>query len=110
MGKKNIGKFYPVGVLVLIFIFFYFTGKENDNNFFSAKINSKIKTRNNWQIRATEFYLENGLRIDSTISNSIQLKIGDSIAKKANTWSFEVFRKDVIGRYEFNKRYNYSIR
>ena len=53
-----------------------------------------------------EFYLDNGLRIDSSALNEIDIQIGDSIVKDANSWYFKVFKKNIIGHYSYYKTYN----
>ena len=95
-----------VCVIVFVFLFFYFRGRINDNKFFTEKINSKVTSRNSWQGRAMEFYLDNGLRIDSSALNEIDIQIGDSIVKDANSWYFKVFKKNTIGHYSYYKTYN----
>ena len=105
MKKIKVSRLYPVALFFLIPLFFWIRGKLNDNKFFPQKINSKIISRNNWQIRTTEFTMDNGLRIDSSIINEVDLQIGDSITKEANSWYFIVFKKDFDGKYKLSKSY-----
>lgn len=100
--------FFPFLFIVGIFLFFFIEGKINDDRFFEQKINSKIVKSNDWQVRAIEYYLENGLRIDSSALNNFDLKIRDSICKKSKTWKFVVYRKNALGKYVFHKYYDYS--
>lgn len=89
-----------------IFVYFYCVGKINNDTFFESKVNSLIVKRNNWQVRATEFYLSNGLFLDSTYQNNHDLRIGDSIAKEANSSFYKVYRKNHLnGRYYFLVQY-----
>ncbi|TPD69787.1 hypothetical protein [Flavobacterium microcysteis] len=68
------------------------------------KFNSLIVERNNWQLRTTEFYMQNGLRIDSNAIYDFKLKLGDSITKDANSDLFKVYRKDTV-----DKKYHFLI-
>lgn len=101
----NIKKMWPVFFVLLLFLFFYLTGHDNQKKFYNEKINSKIIKRSNWQVRTTEFYLENNLRIDSNYIYNFDLKVGDSIIKEKKSANFNVFRK-MNGKYELYKRYN----
>lgn len=80
--QKAIRWFILLTLFFGMFIYFYWVGKNNNDKFYKSKINSIITERNNWQVRATEFYLQNGLFLDSTYQNNYDLRIGDSIAKK----------------------------
>lgn len=106
MNLKNIWKLIPLAVIVGVFLFFYFKGKNARMKFYESKVNEKIVSSNNWQKRTTEYYLENGLSIDITILDSIHLNIGDSISKEANTTEFNIYKMNKEGRYEFYKKYN----
>ncbi|WP_370899830.1 hypothetical protein [Chryseobacterium gossypii] len=106
MRIKNIWRSYPFIILIGIFLYFYFSGKNNNNKFYNNKINCKIVDSNNWQRRTVEYKLENGLKIDITILDSIKLKVGDSISKEANSKSYNVYRKSTSGKYNFYKNYN----
>lgn len=106
MKLRKIIRFYPIAVIFGIFIYFYLVGKNNNDTFFESKVNSLIVKRNNWQVRATEFYLSNGLFLDSTHRNNLDLRIDDSIAKEANSSFYNVYRKNSLnGRYYFLVQY-----
>jgi hypothetical protein len=98
---------YPIICVFGIFLIFGIKGKINDTRFYNNKINSLIINSNNWQIRTTEFYLENGLVIYSLL-NKLDLQIGDSIVKLPKTYIYEVYRKDFNGAYIFNGKCNYN--
>jgi hypothetical protein len=102
---KNIWRLYPLGVLIGIFIYFYFVGKSNKMTFYESSIQEKIVDRDDWQKRTVEYYLENGLSIGITVLDSIDLKIGDSIFKEAKTFKFKIYRKSKVDKYEFYKDY-----
>lgn len=105
---KFLKKFWPVLFIFLFFLFFYLTGRINDKKFYIEKVNSKIIKRNNWQVRTTEFYLENNLMIDSNRIYNFDLKIGDSITKEKRTTIFNVYRK-INGKYVLFKQYNSAM-
>ncbi|MBA9074322.1 hypothetical protein GGR22_002489 [Flavobacterium gossypii] len=94
MTIKKLLRFYPVIVIFGIFIYFHLVGKKNNEKFYKSKVNSLIVERNNWQVRATAFYLSNGLKIDSSSLAEFDLKLGDSIVKQKNTHLFKVYRRE----------------
>lgn len=94
----------------IILSIFYYIGKSNDDQFYKVKINSIIISRSTWREIAVGFYMDNGLRIDSSALNEINIQIGDSIAKDAKSWNFKVFKKNIIGGYEYYETYSLKIR
>lgn len=103
MKKINLFKILPLFIIISAVTVFLIYNNQLNKKFIRLEINSIIVERNNWQLRTTEFYLQNGLRIDSTFKNSFDLKIGDSISKKSNSTIFSVYRK-VNGKYIFYKK------
>lgn len=101
MEIKKIIRFYPIAVLLGIFTYFYWSGKRNNDKFYKLKFNSLIVERNNWQLRTTEFYMQNGLRIDSNAICDSKLKLGDSITKEANSDLFKVYRRILLMEKSF---------
>lgn len=106
MKTKNVWRLYPLMILIGIFIYFYFIGKDNRTKFYESKINEKVIDSSDWQKRTIEYYLENGLSINITVLDSIDLKVGDSISKKTNTNEFKIYRKNTLGNYEYYNKYN----
>lgn len=103
--KYNILRLLPMFIgLVAVIIFMVYNNNLN-NKFINNSVNTVVVKKSNWQLRATEFYLKNGLRIDSTYIIPLDLKIGDSISKRSNTGKFDVYRKNK-DKYEFYKSYN----
>jgi len=103
MSKKlSIYRLLPVLIVAIGFIIFVIYNHRLNDKFTKLEVNSKVVKRDNWQLRTSEFYLLNGLRIDSTYKNKFDLKVGDSITKKENNQSFKVYRK-INGKYEFYK-------
>lgn len=106
MKIKNIWRLYPLGILIGIFLYFYWIGRDNKKQFYDSILNEKIIASNDWQKRTIEYYLENGLSINITVLDSIDLKIGDSIVKESNTNHFKIYRKESKGVYTFYDSYN----
>ena len=96
-----------IGISVIAY--FHFSGKRNHNKFYTSKINSLIIKRDNWQRRATEFYLQDGIQIDSSSipGNELDLKLNDSIVKNANSNQFKVYRKTGTGHFQLIHVYKY---
>lgn len=107
MKIKDLWKFYPLLVIIGIFSYFHIKGENNRTKFYESKLNEKIIDSSDWQKRTTEYYLENGLRINVTVLDSIHLEVGDSISKQSQSKEYSIYRKNRFGKYEFYK--NYSI-
>lgn len=103
--KYNLLRLVPMLIVIIGVIMFLVYNENLNRKFIRLEVKSIIVKRNNWQLRTTEFYLENGLRIDSTYINNFDLKIGDSISKESNTEMFKVYRKNPLGKYQFYKKY-----
>jgi hypothetical protein len=99
MYKKK--RLIPLLILIVMSVMFILYNEGLNQKFVNEKAESIVIKRSNWQLRTTEFYLQNGLRIDSTYKNKFDLKIGDSISKKSNTRRFKVYRKNNSGKYQF---------
>lgn len=102
---STILKVLPVTIVAIGFVLFVIYNHRLNVKFTKVEVNSTVVKRDNWQLRATEFYLQNGLRIDSSAGNNFDLKVGDSIAKQDSTQSFTVYRKRK-GRYQFYTTYS----
>ncbi|MDY0987557.1 hypothetical protein SOM12_09045 [Flavobacterium sp. CFBP9031] len=103
MKKINLFRILPLLIVISAVTVFLIYNNQLNKKFIRLEVNSIIVKRNNWQLRTTEFYLQNGLRIDSTFKNNFDLKIGDSISKKSNTPIFRIYRKG-NGKYLFYKK------
>lgn len=76
MSKKTLtSKILPLFIVILGITIFIIYNNLLNRKFIQTEVNSKIIKRNNLQLRTTEFYLKNGLRIDSTYKNKFDLKI-----------------------------------
>lgn len=101
----NILKVLPLIIVAIGFVLFLIYNHLLNNDFIRLEVNSTVLKRDNWQLRTTEFYLQDGLRVDSTYINNFDLKLGDSISKQGSTQSFNVYRKQ-NGKYEFYTTYS----
>jgi len=106
-GTFNFKSLVPFVIFFGVFIYFDISGAIKRNQFYKNEINSIIIKSSNWQVRTTEFYLKDGFQIHSSF-NSLDLQIGDSIVKKANTTVYDVYRKDYNRIYVFLKKYDSS--
>jgi hypothetical protein len=100
----NILKMLPRIIVAIGFILFVIYNHRLNGKFTKLEVNSIIVKRDNWQLRTTEFYLQNGLRVDSNAIDNFDLKLGDSISKQDSTQSFDVYRK-LNGKYKFFTTY-----
>ncbi|UPZ15909.1 hypothetical protein [Flavobacterium humidisoli] len=103
MKKINLFRISPLFIVISGVTAFLIYNNQLNKKFIQLEVNSILVKRNNWQLRTTEFYLQNGLRIDSTFKDNFDLKIGDSISKESNTNIFIVYRKE-NGKYKFHKK------
>ncbi len=105
MKIRNSWRLYPLWLLLGLFFYFHFTGTYNRTKFYERSINEKVIDSSSWQTRTIEYYLENGLSINITVLDRIDLKVGDSIVKGLQTNQFKVYRKESDGKYKFHKHY-----
>jgi hypothetical protein len=107
--RKIFLKIWPILLLVGILSFFNIKGYYNYQRFYDESFNAIVIKRNNWQLRTTEFYLDNGIQIDSSgiPGYEFDLKKGDSIVKTQVSKKFKVFRK-TGNIYKFNHEYLYD--
>jgi len=74
-------------------------------NYKRKKLNVKIISVINEHEKFLNFCFDAKMCITSYNINDT-LKIGDSISKPANSWVFDVFRKDESGIYRYYKTFN----
>lgn len=101
---KKILKILPILAIASIFLIASIIGKIKSNKFYKKQSNSIVVSREKG-FGAIYVY---GLEIRSLNKDYVDIEVGDSIVKKANSWKYSIFRKDVAGRYFFNKQYNYE--
>lgn len=100
MKAKYIWTVYPVLILLIFFGYKFYKNRQYNRDFFKKPVHSIIERRDNWQLRATSFYLNDGTRIDSSAMEKIDLHVGDSIDKKSNSLSYNVYRIDESGIFK----------
>ena len=93
-------------LIIVFFLVFYLIGKKERDNFYISEINSKIIICSDPQKKVVEYYLPNDLQIDVTVVDDIDIKVGDSISKKAQTSKYSVYKKNDKGKYVFFKSYD----
>jgi hypothetical protein len=110
MIKNILIRLWPLYLIIIIFSFFQIRGCTNNKEFYKNSFGSIVIKRNNWQLRATEFHLDNGIRIDSAGLPGVNydLKVGDSISKFANSNEFKVYRKLKDDKFELLHQYFYG--
>ncbi len=106
MQKRfNLLRLLPMLIILVGIIIFLIYNDHLNNKFVRDSVNSVVVKKSNWQLRATEFYLKNGLRVDSSYIIPLDIKIGDSLSKKNNTGKFNIYRK-TNGKYVFYRSYD----
>ena len=105
--RKYILNFLPILALFIFFLIWYLIGKKERNHFYVSQINSKIINSADPQLRVVEYYLKNNVQIDVMAGEDVNLQVGDSILKKANSVKYSVYKKNAKGAYYFYKSYTY---
>jgi hypothetical protein len=101
--------------LVLIFLSFIVIDQTityfKDKLFFESALNTTIvKIKNNWSGgRSYDYITKNNVIIILEYSDSLNLKIGDSVVKKSNTRIFYVYRKGEDSDYKFYRVYETNV-
>lgn len=54
------------------------------------------------------YYLTNDLKIFLAFNKDNQITVGDSIYKEANTFIYDVYRKDENDQYEYKGTYDFN--
>lgn len=107
--KKILKYSLPIVVIVLILTYYGVVGEINRNKFYDNTINEKIIDSSDYQKRVIEYILESGIRINISVLDSVDLKVGDSISKEAFSYKFDIFRKE-NKEYIFYRNYNIESR
>jgi hypothetical protein len=82
----------PIFCIIFRFAYLNISGRMDRQRFYESSINSLVIQAKVFEGRTKEFKLENGMALFYFI-NSDNLRIGDSISKKINTFEFDVYRK-----------------
>lgn len=105
---KKFLKILPILAIAFIFLIASIVGKIKSNKFYKKQSNSIVVSREKGFGAIYVYVLNDELEIRSLNKDYVDIEVGDSVVKKANSWEFSIFRKDVAGRYFFNKQYNYE--
>lgn len=106
MKKKMVINIFIILIVILPIMFTIIRSKKNMKNFYVSNINSKVISYSDWQENSREYHLRNGLYIVLKISDTGKIKIGDSVSKGSNTYEYQIYRKNSVGKYEFFKTYS----
>ncbi|HTO16582.1 MAG TPA: hypothetical protein VLZ83_12485 [Edaphocola sp.] len=92
--------------VVVWFIYYQIKGNEMGKEFYKDTISSYVIKFNSFYGRSVEFHLEDGKRLYFMPPINDKIIIGDSIRKDANTYVYDVYRKQPSGEYKFWTTYN----
>ncbi|PZF73751.1 hypothetical protein [Taibaiella soli] len=82
---------------------------KNRNDFYIKSFTSLVLTASSTDGgRFTTHELTNGLKIDFFQSARNQLEVGDSVQKDDNTFKYNVYRRDIVGEYQFLGVFDYT--
>lgn len=105
--KKIFKYLFPIAVIVLILTYYGVVGEKNRKKFYKNSISETIIDSSDYQKRVIEYILKSGVRINISVLDSADLKVGDSISKEAFSYKFDIFRKK-NGKYSFYKNYEFG--
>jgi len=103
--KSPFGYIFVLISVLLLHIPFYISYHNKMQKFYNAKINSKIISSSDPNGKVVEYYLPNDLEIHVTLTDTINLKVGDSIAKNKLSWKYKVYKKNIEREFEYYKTY-----
>jgi len=96
----------PILFVVIWFISLQINGRRLEKEFFKNEISSFVVKSNSYYGRSVEFHLENGVKLYFMPPVGDKIMKGDSIKKVSNTYSYDVYRKDIDGKYKFWATYD----
>lgn len=105
--KILIGAIPLLGVLIW-FVSMQISGARYKEQFFREEITSIVVSSNSYYGRSVQFHLKNGFRIYFMPPVGNKIAISDSIFKKNNTYSYNVYRKNTNNVYEFFAIYDFE--
>lgn len=103
--KNKYIRLLPLVSVIIVIVAFLVHKNHVSQRFFKEKANSTVIKRNNWQLRATEFYLRNGLRVDSTGIVPLDIKVGILFLKKQILENLIFTGKIILKDLKFYKVY-----
>ncbi|EHQ40948.1 hypothetical protein [Myroides odoratus] len=106
MRAKSSWKLFPIVLIIgIIFLFERKSSLERERFKEDALNSSIVNKKSNWTGgRSYDYHTKNGRVI--TLLNKHALVIGDSVAKKSNTFKFTIYRKDSLGNYKYYANYD----
>lgn len=96
----------PIIAVILWFVNLQVSGVKQKEQDFKKKISSVVVSSQSYYGRSQEFCLEDGVKLYFMPPINDKIMIGDSIFKQANTYIYEVYRRDVNYKYKFWASYN----
>lgn len=96
----------PIIAVILWFVNLQVSGAKQKEQDFRRKISSVVVSSQSYYGRSQEFCLEDGVKLYFIPPINDKIMIGDSIFKQANTYIYEVYRRDVNFKYKFWASYN----
>jgi hypothetical protein len=98
----------PILLILIYLLVLNNKGTLNRKSFYRQGFSSVVVKKDVFQGRSFEFLLKNGLIVHFGLSSVNMIEVGDSIRKDANTYIYDVYRKDENGEYKFWVTYNFE--
>ncbi|HTO16567.1 MAG TPA: hypothetical protein VLZ83_12405 [Edaphocola sp.] len=92
--------------VIIWFIYLQINGRKQEKEDYIKPIFSKVVKSNSYYGRSVEFHLEDGVKLYFMPPINDKIMVGDSIRKDANTYVYDVYRKQPNGEYKFWTTYN----
>jgi hypothetical protein len=92
--------------VIIWFICLQINGRKQEKEDYIKPIFSKVVKSNSYYGRSVEFHLEDGVKLYFMPPINDKIMIGDSIRKDANTYVYDVYRKQPNGEYKYWTTYN----
>jgi len=93
---------------LIVYLPFRFKSMILKRNFFETQINSLLVKSEPYQgMRSVRFHFANGLTVCYPPIEKYKLVIGDSVQKEANTYNYNVYRRQANGEYTYLATYDY---
>lgn len=96
-----------VGLLFGIFIYLFYFEKKNKSEFYKSEFSTIVIDSKLYQERTFEFLFQNGLKVYFLPPVDNKIIVGDSVKKNANTYQYNVYRKD-NNTYALYATYNFQ--
>jgi hypothetical protein len=97
----------PIALVIIWFAYLRISGAKMKKLFYDSSFAAIVVKSDYYYQRTMEFHLSNGLKLYFSPSDTTSVMIGDSIKKTSNTFIYDVYRKDLNGRYHFLGTYHF---